>query len=440
MTALASRRRRDTWLATGLIVGLLTIAGVLTLVGARTLADSTLGREVVVFDDSPTLRLPHTATAFLGVVGDEGHLTTAAVLVLAPDGTGGSIVSFASIADSASNQALDVYPLDDAWIEGEEDLLRLDVEALTGVGVDLFEVVSADRLVEVMEPLGELGELFIDLDDPVFDPSTDAAWPSGEQGFSVERVLRLLAARNPGAVTDTDLIEVRTKVWDSIAEGVGSGLQSLDGRFTPGELSASTTPADLGGFVERLFSDRVSHRAIAHAPVDAERNPREVEVVFHDPSEVVMVFAQIAPARVGAPLSGATFRLESVFASDDLVGVVVDGVPVSGADIALLAVDRIRAASGNVLSVSATSSGLAPQVTRVLVADDDQIEVAAESFALLFGTVEVSLAEERIDGVDVQVILGLAFLEDLDADIETRLVGSVFEVAGDESGDGVIDE
>ncbi|MBL6620556.1 MAG: hypothetical protein ISP34_05235, partial [Ilumatobacteraceae bacterium] len=106
MTALASRRRRDTWLATGLIVGLLTIAGVLTLVGARTLADSTLGREVVVFDDSPTLRLPHTATAFLGVVGDEGHLTTAAVLVLAPDGTGGSIVSFASIADSASNQAL----------------------------------------------------------------------------------------------------------------------------------------------------------------------------------------------------------------------------------------------------------------------------------------------------------------------------------------------
>jgi len=113
---------------------------------------------------------------------------------------------------------------------------------------------------------------------------------------------------------------------------------------------------------------------------------------------------------------------------------------VSGADIALLAVDRIRAASGNVLSVSATSSGLAPQVTRVLVADDDQIEVAAESFALLFGTVEVSLAEERIDGVDVQVILGLSFLEDLDADIETRLVGSVFEVAGDESGDGVIDE
>lgn len=438
MTALPSRRRRDTWLAAGLIVGLLIIAGVLTLVGARTLADSTLGREVVVFDDSATLRLPHTATAFLGVVGDEGHLTTAAVLVLAPDGTGGSIVSFASVADSAGNQALDVYPLDDAWIEGGEDLLRLDVEALTGVGFDLFEVVSADRLVEVMAPLGELGELFIDLDDPVFDPSTDAAWPSGAQGFSVERVVRLLAARNPGAVTDTDLIEVRTKVWDSIAEGVGAGLETLDGRFTPGELSASTTPADLGGFVERLFSDRVTHRAIAHAAVDVERNPREVEVVFHDPSEVVMVFAQIAPARVGAPLSGATFRLESVFATDDLVGVVVDGVPVSGADIALLAVDRIRAASGNVLSVSATAAGLAPQVTRVLVANDDQIEVAAQSFALLFGPVEVSLAEERIDGVDVQVMLGLSFLEDLDADVAARLVGSVFEVAGEES--GAVDE
>ncbi len=440
MTALAYRRRRDTWLAVGLIVALLTVAGVLTLVGARTLADSTLGREVVVFDDASTLRLPHTATAFLGVVGDEGHLTTAAVLVLAPDGTGGSIVSFASVADSAGNQALDVYPLDDAWLEGGEDLLRLDVEALTGVGFDLFEVVSADRLVELMGPLDELGELFIDLDDSVFDPSTDAAWPSGEQGFSVERVLRLLAARNPGAVTDTDLIEVRTKVWNSITEGVGSGLASLEGRFSPGELSASTTPTDLGGFVERLFSDRVTHRAIAHAPVDPERNPREVEVVFHDPSEVVMVFAQIAPARVGAPLSGATFRLESVFASDDLTGVVVDGVPVSGADIALLAVDRIRAASGNVLSVSATSSGLAPQVTRVFVADDDQIEIAAQSFALLFGTVEVSLAEERIDGVDVQVVLGVSFLDDLDADVAARLVGSVFDVTGGATETGVADE
>ena len=349
-------------------------------------------------------------------------------------------VSFASVADSAGNQALDVYPLDDAWLEGGEDLLRLDVEALTGVGFDLFEVVSADRLVELMGPLDELGELFIDLDDPVFDPSTDAAWPSGEQGFSVERVLRLLAARNPGAVTDTDLIEVRTKVWNSITEGVGSGLASLEGRFSPGELSASTTPTDLGGFVERLFSDRVTHRAIAHAPVDPERNPREVEVVFHDPSEVVMVFAQIAPARVGAPLSGATFRLESVFASDDLTGVVVDGVPVSGADIALLAVDRIRAASGNVLSVSATSSGLAPQVTRVFVADDDQIEIAAQSFALLFGTVEVSLAEERIDGVDVQVVLGVSFLDDLDADVAARLVGSVFDVTGGATETGVADE
>jgi hypothetical protein len=91
-----------------------------------------------------------------------------------------------------------------------------------------------------------------------------------------------------------------------------------------------------------------------------------------------------------------------------------------------------------VLSVSATASGLAPQVTRVLVADDDQIEVAAQSFALLFGPVEVSLAEERIDGVDVQVMLGLSFLEDLDADVAARLVGSVFEVAGEES--GAVDE
>ncbi|NEU35296.1 hypothetical protein GN156_32090, partial [bacterium LRH843] len=53
MTALAYRRRRDTWTAIGIIVVLLVVAAVLTLVGARTLADSTLGREVVVYDDGP---------------------------------------------------------------------------------------------------------------------------------------------------------------------------------------------------------------------------------------------------------------------------------------------------------------------------------------------------------------------------------------------------
>ena len=79
-------------------------------------------------------------------------------------------------------------------------------------------------------------------------------------------------------------------------------------------------------------------------------------------------------------------------------------------------------------------------MTRVFVADDDQIEIAAQSFALLFGTVEVSLAEERIDGVDVQVVLGVSFLDDLDADVAARLVGSVFDVTGGATETGVADE
>ena len=79
-------------------------------------------------------------------------------------------------------------------------------------------------------------------------------------------------------------------------------------------------------------------------------------------------------------------------------------------------------------------------MTKVFVSDDDQIEIAAQSFALLFGTVEVRLAESRIDGIDVQVVLGLSFLDDLDADVEARLVGSVFETPGEEPVGGAGDE
>ena len=49
-------------------------------------------------------------------------------------------------------------------------------------------------------------------------------------------------------------------------------------------------------------------------------------------------------------------------------------------------------------------------------------------------------AESRIDGIDVQVVLGLSFLDDLDADVEARLVGSVFETPGEEPVGGAGDE
>src|SRR5688572_26874875 len=113
MTASTVRRRRSTVLALVAALVALVAATVLSIVGVRTLADSTAGRRAGSGDaTTPLQRLPFTWTALLGVVDDEGRLTSVLAMVLGPSGVGGSMVSIAATADAGAGVAGELTPLD----------------------------------------------------------------------------------------------------------------------------------------------------------------------------------------------------------------------------------------------------------------------------------------------------------------------------------------
>ena len=419
MTALAERRRVHTLRAAVAAGGAIVVATVLTAIGVTTLATSTIGAEVET-DALPTLRLPFTATAFLGLVDDEGALRAAAMLALAPDGIGGSVVSVEVTADIASNRSMEVIPLSNGLSTGGVDLLRLDAEGITGTSFDLVTVLKPDEFAALVDPIGEAEA---DFAVGVRDESTGRTWPSGRNSLQAADIADVLVASAEG-VTSASLSSTRTAVWDGLSVAIGGGMQSLDGVFEPGELDPQGVPANIASFWRRLIAGEVNHRALSVEPLAVDRVPAGEEVTFHDWSETLMVVAQIAPARVAAPLDAATLRLVVPFTDDDL-----NGLGLTIADVAVTALDRFGMAGLNVVSVltSPPQTLAVPKVTEVWVGEQARVADGAESFALLLGDVTASVGDHRVEAVDVIVTLGDSFLDDIGRDIRPALAESVFD-------------
>ena len=131
MTALASRRRRNTVLA--LVAGIVAaiVAPTLVYVGAKAISNSTAGRNALS-DASPEQTFPETPTAMLATVNDKNELTSVTVFVLAPDSDttaagydqrGGSVISVPINVDPGSGDQ--VLSLHDAYgLGGEEEFAR----------------------------------------------------------------------------------------------------------------------------------------------------------------------------------------------------------------------------------------------------------------------------------------------------------------------------
>lgn len=388
MTALAAQRHRATRQAVVAVAVALALVIGLSVWGAVTLASSTIGRQV---DERPlALRLPFTATGLLGLVDAEGRLASAVVIVLDPSGVGGSLVSIAPEADVASGRADSVVTLADGVATGGESLFVLDAESLTGIGFDAVLLTDAERLAELLSPVGPVD--FTSGSLAAFDVAAALAAPADEPDA---------AAHLAGDAA----------VWSAVADAVGAGVPTLADAVPAGALESDSAPTGMEQLLRRLFAGPVAHRAM---PVRSAGSPAAEGVVggdgvvFHDWSEMLVVMAQIAPSRVAAPLAASTVRVVSP----------------GGVDMAIEAVDRLGLAGLNVVSVDTTVADL-PPVTRVLVASVDAVEAAAD-FSAVVGTVETDVADPRIEGVDVIIELGETFVADLDRSIAEDLVDSLF--------------
>ena len=133
--------------------------------------------------------------------------------------------------------------------------------------------------------------------------------------------------------------------------------------------------------------------------------PRGVDVSLLDQAEITLVFAQIAPGKVAAPNPALTLRIEVPFSDEQLEGTGFD----NNNEVAYAAISSLLFVGANVLSVN-TDEGTTGEETIVELADET-LTPATVGVDLLFGSLDVQVAETRIVGVDAVMRLGTDYLE-----------------------------
>lgn len=416
MTTSLRRRRRVTLAAFAMAVAVLGLVAVLATAGYRELVSSTDGRPAEVdVDSAPTARLPRTATALVGVVDDDGRLTSTVAMVLQPDGTGGTIVVAAASADAGLGATGELVPLDaQLAVAGPEAYVEA-AERLTGLSFDVLEIVDADRVTDLLSPLGDLTVV---MPFGTVDASSGERWSGGALVVDGAEAARLLTAVDP-QVADWHHETARAAVWSAVADRVGAGIGSAQPVASDLALPAITT---LDEFVDRLFADRVEARALSFEVVPAERVTEElagglvgafpigaaVDAVAHDRSELLMVVGATAPARLGAPLEAPRVRVVSGYGDDEL-----DALGLSDAELLHGVLDELVFAQVNVVSVAVLPELDVPETTLVRVADPDLVAGVDDAYRELFGGSDAVTAGVAIEGVDLEIVLGQALLTEL---------------------------
>ena len=336
MTALASRRRRRTWYALGAGALVLAAIPVLGVAGWRAIRDSESALDVTSIADS----IPVTPTAMLGGVDDDGRLTTLALLALAPDGAGGSVVSV-PVGASVTGADGTRHRLADAYAEGGVEQLQSDLESLMLVTVDVADVVDETQFAALLEPVGPIA---VDLPSEVLDgaPAPPAAASHHDGGraddhgatpVDVEltttprrpRRPRRRCRRRPSSrrrvrnnstpraraevllasvdgQSETARLPTNAAVWNAVAAAVGDGRPGV----TPVNVAAGGIP-DLTSFTESLWSGPVGVWQLGGTPITSPtENPTGADLLQTDLAEAIMVVATVAPSAASAVLDGAS--------------------------------------------------------------------------------------------------------------------------------------
>lgn len=365
-------------------------------VGALTLADSQAGRDAGA--GRSEIALPETPTGLMVAVDADGAPASLAVVVLAPDGRGGSLVPIpVSAADAQADLALriqDVLPLLETWeILGPEEFAAQASEVL-GVVFDVIEVVDAEGLSALLARFGT-----IELEVPALTDAGAALVglePGARVSLDAAAAASLLTTSRTGAV-DRDLIGLGDVIWNAYAAQIGPGLGA------PDESVGET--ASLESLIDRLAAGSVGVRSPRFSVPSRAENPRQVDAVLLDPAELALIFGQVAPARVTAPNPSFNFRVESNFSAEQLAP-----YGVNNADIAREVIEVLLFLQSNVISVQTSDVG-APSATVGSVARDAAVETLTESWSLVFGDIELRPTDEVIAQVDVTVVLGEDYLE-----------------------------
>jgi hypothetical protein len=388
----------------GAVVAVILVvsAAGLTAVGANAVLNSTEG-EVVAVDPRPVLSLPATDNVALAIVDDENRLSSLIVAILLPSGQGGSIVTIPVMADATAGFGEVRRPLAGELDLADPSSFFEQVEATVGVSLQFGEIVDADRLAQLLEPIspvtGDFDVSVTDLDDQRARAVVDV----GAQQFDGPLLAEAMTATKVG-VDERAQHAMDVALWTGVANGASVVSSTVVALNDDGRPMESATVDEL---FERLWSGPVQVRDLQIVPTFPVGNK---SFVVLDRRDVILVFAQISPARILAPNPGSVFRLEVPITAAQL-SQSGSGLE-SREDVAVEVIGSLLFLGGNVVSVDATSrSDGAPLVTRIEVGSEESFAAMGELAAELFGEVEVVVAKELIDRIDVVVRLGTSYLE-----------------------------
>jgi hypothetical protein len=392
MTAIPARRRRR-MIAAMVTSGLSLIAvpsGL--LIGTNSLLHASGGDSV---DEAATLDIPNTAVEMLAVRNSRNEITAIALLAVAPEGKGGTIVSVpvGASADVASTEA--PRRIADSFATGGLEALTTDVQNLLNITVDFADDVTAPELSVAMSSIGAQPVV---LAQPVIEGALNekstVVLPAGSSTVLPDVIANALTASQQGIPESARLPQVE-QLWTAVANGgvAVSDASETTSTNSVAPFSIQSLNSTLS-FFTALFAGEIDvWQLSASLFTDAQRNPNNADLYGLNSAEVLMVMASVVPSALTVTSTN--------------IAVMVD-VPFANSDIAEEAVTRLAFLGASVVLVREPTE---PAVERTMVYYNDSIALAeAEKYESLMGPLEFVESKDVISGVNLRIVLGNDFV------------------------------
>ena len=389
MNSLLQQRRRQTWLNFGaglIVLALLPVTGVIAW---RAIRDSNAAQGVISL---PSRAVPMTPTAIFAVTDEENFLTSLTVMALTPQGAGGTVMVIPVGALVGGRPVGKPQRLADVYGSDGVEALQNAVEAMTNSQIDQITVNGVDGTAELLARVGTVNATFSsDVTDTESEIS-DVIAEKGSVNLAPMEMSAVLAARDISGDEAGRYPSIKA-TWEGISAAVGSGRAGAVPAVVIPDVGAQS-PADMPAFMSALFAGPINIWQIdTERIIDAERNPKDIDVYRYNAGEVVMVMASVAPSAMVAVLPTLTVQVDSPF---DDSAVTQDSV------------FRILYMGTNVVLVRVVAS-VPPPVT-IIKYSDEMDRAIAEPLTTMLGDVVFEKATERVDGVDIQIVLGDSFV------------------------------
>lgn len=399
MTAIPARRRRR--LLAAFVTSAITMVSLPSglVLGTNMLLNNSGGQNV---ETSDAIRIPITPVHLVALTNARSEVSSLALFALAPSGKGGTIVSLP--VGSAADVEPDVAPrrIGDSFVTGGLDALRIDVEDLLNITIDSSSIHSAE---EFAGELQQVGTQPITLTQPVIDvdaAGTEVVVLEAEvTTVTPDKIAAGLVATQLGLDEFIRFAAIKS-LWTAISRA-GSNVDQLQDEVVPTTVAEDDSvvqpPATAQEFLAAMLLGRIDvWQFNAMRITDVQRNPNAVDLYSLDGGEVLMVMASVVPSAM---------RLIS-----NNLAVMVD-VPFNNSTFAQEAVTRLAYAGANVVLVRQVLD--APGEKTIAYVNDSIARAEVETYVGLVGPIEVVETLERIEEVNVRIVLGNEFVAFLGA-------------------------